>query len=191
MEENKKILITEFIEHFNGLQSDTAKQKYVSSIITRKYVPILEKKYLLQLMCEKSVVEEPVKSIDLVVNKINFIMAILGLYTSIVCERDENDAPKSFEAYDLIKQYDVFKYIAYDIETDLNELISINQEILDTWYATNTSTKAYVNELIETASRRFGITVEVLLDKLTGILEDETKMKKFITVFEKVVKKVK
>lgn len=191
MEENKKILITEFIEHFNGLQSETAKQKYVNSIITRKYIPILEKRYLLQLMCEKSVVEDPVKSIDLVVNKVNFIMAILGLYTSIICERDENDVPKSFEAYDLIKQNDVFQFIALGIGTDLDELLSINKEVLDTWYTTNTSTKAYVNEMLETAARRFGITIEVLLDKLTEILEDEAKMKKFITVFEKVVKKVK
>lgn len=191
MEENKKILITEFIEHFNSLQSDTLKQKYVSSIITRKYVPILEKRYLLQLMCEKSVVEESIKSIDLVVNKVNFIMAILGLYTSIVCERDENDVPKSFEAYDLIKQNDVFQFIAMAIGSDLDELLSINQEVLDTWYATNTSTKAYVNEVVETASRKFGITVEVLLDKLTEILEDDAKMKKVVTTLEKLMKKIK
>ena len=191
MEEIKKISITEFIEHFNGLQSDTAKQKYVGSVITRKYVPILEKRYLLQLMCEKSVVEEPIKSIDLVVNKVNFIMAILGLYTSIVCERDENDAPKSFEAYDLLKQNNVLQIITATIGSDLDELLSINQEVLDTWYATNTSTKAYVNEVVETASRRFGVTVNVLLDKLTEILEDEAKMKKFVTALGKVMKKIK
>lgn len=66
----KKILITEFVNHYNTLQNDTLKQKYVASVVKRKYVPILEKKALLQFMCKKSVVDKPFKPIDLVVNKV-------------------------------------------------------------------------------------------------------------------------
>ena len=74
---------------------------------------------------------------------------------------------------------------------DLEELMVVQKEIMDTWHMKNTSTQAYVDEVIETASRRFGITAELILDKLTEILEDEVKMKKAMTALEKLVKKIK
>lgn len=190
--EEKKILVSEFVKNYKTRTSDKLKSEYITSVMKRNYCPILEKRMILDLMLEKSVTDNDVPTIDMFVNKLNFYAAIISLYTYIVPDKDENGVAKSYEMYDLLVENDLMNPIFEHIgERELGELTSINGLLLDNWCAKNTSTEAYVNNLIKTASRRFGISIELLLDKLTEILDDEKKMKKVMTALDKVVKKIK
>ena len=192
MSETKKILVTDFVNNYNSRTSDKLKSDYITSIMKRNYCPILEKKMILNLMLEKSVTEDEIPTIDMFVNKLNFYAAIISLYTYIIPDKDENGIVKSYEMYDLLVENDLINQILGRIgERELGELTSINGLLLDNWCAKNTSTEAYVNNLINTASRRFGISIDLLLDKLAEILDDEKKMKKVISVLDKVTKKIK
>lgn len=191
----ERISVKDFVEGYNKLTNEQLKDNYIKKHIKTTYVPILSKKMILEIMNEKSVVNEPSPHIDMVVSRLNRLMAVLVLYTDIEPDKKENEdgttTPLTWEAYDVLKSTGLYEKLLEAIGEDLNELMLVQEQVLSTWHMANTSTEAYVNNLIETASRRFGITVELLLDKLTEILEDETKMKKAMTVLEKAMKKIK
>ena len=129
------------------------------------------------------------------VSKLNFVMAILVLYPDLEPDKQKNEdgttTPLTWETYDLLKSSGLYGKILDAIGEDLNELVLVNEQIIDSWQVANVSTEAYVNNLVETVSRRFGISIELLLDKVTEIIEDEKKMNKVISAFEKVIKKIK
>lgn len=190
--EKNKILVTDFVKRCKTLTNEKLKMDYISSVMKRNYCPILEKRAILNLMLEKSVNDDGIESVDLFLNKLNFFAAIISMYTYIVPEKDENDKPLSYEMYDLLTENDLMTPILELVgEREINELTSINGLLLDNWYATNTSPHAYVTNLIETASRRFGVAAGVGMEKLTEILEDETKMDKIVKALDKVLKKIK
>lgn len=192
MSETKKILVTDFVRKYNEVKSEDLKKKQVQGIIKRTYCPIIEKKMILDLMLEKSIVEDDVPYIDLFTNKLNFYAAIISLYTYIIPEKDENDKSKSFEMYDLLVENNIINAILEQIgERELGEFTSINGLILDNWYDKNTSTQAYVNSLVETASRKFGVVAGVGMEKLADVLSDEKKMDKIMSALDKMLKKIK
>ena len=55
----------------------------------------------------------------------------------------------------------------------------------------NTSTEAYISNLVDKASHKFALVAGVGMEKLANILDDEVKMKKVITAFDKAMKKIK
>ena len=122
-------------------------------------------------------------------------MAILVLYTDIEPDKQTNEdgttIPLTWDAYDTLKSSGLYGKILDAIGEDLNELMAVQDQILNSWHIENTSTEAYVNNLIDTVSRRFGISLDLLLDKLVEILDDEKKMKKVTTTLEKLTKKIK
>lgn len=190
--EEKNILVTDFVKKYNEVKSTDLKAKQIQGIIKRTYCPILEKKIILDLMLEKSIVEDNIPRIDMFVNKLNFYAAIISLYTYIVPEKDENDVSKSYEMYDLLIENNIMNAILEEIgERELSELTSVNGLLLDTWYAQHTSTQAFINNLIETASRKFGVVAGAGMDKLADVLSDEKKMDKVISALDKMMKKIK
>ena len=194
-EVKERISVSKFVEGYKKLTSEPMKDRYIKERIKTTYAPILQKKLILEMMNSKAVVSEPTPHIDMVVSKLNVVMAILILYTDLEPDKQANEdgttVPLTWETYDLLKSSGLYGKILDAIGEDLNELMSVQDQILNSWHMQNTSTEAYVNNLIETASRRFGVTADVLLDKLTEILEDEAKMKKFVTALGKVMKKIK
>ena len=195
IEVKERISISKFVDGYNQLTNDQLKDKYVKGHIKTTYVPILQKKLILEMMNEKAVVETPIKYIDMMVSKLNVVMAILVLYTDLEPDKQTNEdgttTPLTWEAYDALKSSGLYGKILDAIGEDLNELMSVQDQILNSWHMANTSTEAYVNNIIDTASRRLGISVELLLDKLTDILEDDAKTKKVTTMLEKLAKKIK
>jgi hypothetical protein len=194
-EVKERISVSTFVERYNKLTSEQLKDKYIKEHIKTTYAPILQKKLILEMMNKKSVVETPTKHIDMTVSKLNFVMAILVLYTDIEPDKQENEdgttTPLTWETYDLLKSSGLYGKILDTIGGDLNELMSVQDYILESWHMANTSTEAYVNNLIDIASRRFGISIELLLDKVIEILEDEKKTKKVMTILDKITKKIK
>lgn len=194
-EVKERISISKFVEGYNKLATDQLKDKYIKEHIKITYAPILQKKLILEMMNEKSVVESPVKHIDMMVSKLNVVMSILVLYTDIEPDKQINEdgttTPLTWEAYDTLKSSGLYVKILDAIGEDLNELMSVQDQILNSWHMANTSTEAYVNNIIDTVSRRFGISIELVLDKLIDILEDDAKTKKVTTILEKLAKKIK
>ena len=188
---NKKITVTEFVKGYKRLTSSELVNKYVASHITTTYAPLLTKKEVLTLMCEKSVVDDDIKYIDMIVNKLNLIMTILALYTDIVVEKDEKGKVLSWQAYDELKSCGALDIIISNIGSDIDELLVIQKEVLDTWHIKNDSTEAYIKQLIDFASRKLGIYAGAGMDKLSEVLSDETKMKKATDIARNVIKKIK
>lgn len=190
MSETKKILVTEFVKQYKELTDDNLKDRKIKSIIRRTYCPILEKKIILDLMLSKSINEEGSKHIDLFVNRINFIAAIISLYTTLLPEKDENGTSKTYEMYDLLVENDILNKILENIgEKEIAELTSINGIVMDNWYGANKSTEAYVSNLIETVSRKFGVYIGVGLEKMADALGDEVKMQRATNLLDRLFKK--
>ena len=192
MTENNKILVTDFIKKYNTLTNDNLKNNLIKSIIKRTYCPVIEKRMILNLMLEKSVTKDNTPYIDMFVNKLNFYAAVISLYTYIVPNKDENDKPKSYEMYDLLMENNLINPILEEIgEKEVVELTSINGLLLDTWHMKNSSPEAYVANLVETASQRFGIVAGTGMEKLTELLEDEKKVEKIMSTLDKMLHKIK
>lgn len=194
-EVKERISVSKFVEGYKNLTNDQLKDKYIKAHIKTTYAPILQKKLVLEMMNEKAVVETPVKHIDMVVSKLNFVMTILVIYTDIEPDKKTNDdgtiTPLTWEAYDLLKSSGLYGIILDLIGEDLNELMFVHNQIVDSWNTANISTESYVNNLIDTVSRRFGISIELLMDKLTEILDDEKKMSKAMDALDKAIRKIK
>lgn len=193
MSENKEnILITDFVKKCKSLTNDKLKNDYITSIMKRTYCPILTKKTVLNIMLDKSITDDDIPTIDMFTNKLNFYGAIISMYTYIIPEKDENDVPKSYEMYDLLIENNLLSPILERIgKREINELTMINGLVLDTWHLKNASTHAYVDNLIDTFSHKFGVYAGVGMEKLTELLEDEVKMKKIIDIIGKGIKKIK
>lgn len=195
IEVKERISISKFVDGYNKLTNEQLKDKYIKEHIKTKYAPILQKKLILEMMNEKSVVDSPTKHIDMMVSKLNVVMAILVLYTDLEPDKqtteDGTTTPLTWEAYDALKSSGLYGKVLDVIGEDLNELMSVQEQVLNSWHMANTSTEAYVNNIIDTVSRRFGISMELVLDKLTNILEDDAKTKKVTTMLEKLSKKIK
>lgn len=188
----EKKLVSKFIENYVGLKNDTVKTGQVHSIIRRTYCPLLEKKLILEMMAEKSAVMDPVPYIDMVLSKLNLTMAILALYTYLEVDKDENGVPKTFEAYDLLIQYDLLNAICNEIgEREINELLSVQEAVLDTWHTKNTSTEAYISGLVEKASEKIGVVAGAGAQQLAEVFEDETKINRLIDTWQNKIKKIK
>ena len=192
MSENKeRITVSDFVDGYNQLTSDQLKEKYVKKHIVTTYAPILSKRNVLQLMNEKSVVDGSVKYIDLTVLKLNLIMAILVLYTDIEPNKDEDGKPMTWISYDALKSTGLLERILEYIGDDIDELLSVQKDVLDTWHMKTSSTEAYVANLVEIASQRFGIAAGVVMEKLTELLDDEKKVAKIVSILDKTIKKTK
>lgn len=85
----------------------------------------------------------------------------------------------------------IFDKIIENIGEDIGELLSVQKDVLDTWYMKNKSTEAYVENLIEVASQKLGAYAGFGMDKLADVLSDEKKMNKVMIALDKILKKIK
>ena len=192
MSENKeRITVSAFVDGYNKLTREELKKKYVNKHVTTTYVPILNKMNVLSLMNEKSVVNEDIKYINLTVSKLNLIMAVLVLYTDVEPDKDQEGKPMTWDAYDKLKATGILEEILACIGDDVDELLSVQKDVMDTWHMKNNSPEAYVANLVGVASQRFGITTAVVMEKLAEVIEDDKKIEKVMTAFDKMLKKIK
>ena len=191
-EVKERISVSTFVERYSSLTNKQLKDKYVKEHVKSTYAPILSKKLILETMNDKSVVDGSIKYIDLTVSKLNFVMAILVLYTDIEPDKNEEGKPLTWDAYDKLKStYLIEDILSFIGEDEINELMSVQKTVMDTWTMKNTSAEAFVTNLIDVASRRLGVVAGASMDKLTEVLNDESKMKKVASALDKVLKKIK
>lgn len=188
----ERITVSTFVERYGKLNNDQLKDKYVKEHVKITYAPILKKKAILEVMNDKSVIDSPTgKYIDLITSKLNLTMAVLMLYTNIEPDKDEEGQPLVCESYDSLQSTGLIGKILNIIGSDVEELMNIQSQIMDTWYAQHTSTEAYVANLVEAASHKLGVYAGAGMDKLADVLSDEKKVNKIIAVFDKMLKKIK
>ena len=170
---NKKTLVNDFVKKYTALNSEQAKLGMVKSIMKRTYCPIIEKKFIIEMMVDKSKGEGKVAYIDMVLAKINFYMAIIGMYTNLETEKDEKGVAKNMEAYDMLTKADIFNAVLNEIgDKELGELMTVNEAALNTWHTKNTSTAAYVSDLVEKVSIIFSAAMGKELGSLADMLGD-------------------
>jgi len=170
----EKTLVSKFVENFNKLKDDTNKQALVKKHVTGHYAPLLSKTMVLNLMNEKSIAEgKHGKYINLTVSKLNLVMAILALYTDLTPDKEVDDAgeekAKSYESYDLLKESGALDMILNEIGADIQELITVQSEVIDTWTAQNCSTAAFLSDLVEKVSMIFSAGLGKELGGITEV----------------------
>ena len=193
MSENKeRITVSAFAERYGKIANEQLKDKYVKEHIVRTYSPILNKINVLTLMNEKSVVNDSTgKYIDLAVSKLNLVMAILVLYTDIEPDKSENGTPLTCDSYDVLRSTGLYEKILNTIGKDIEELMSVQSFVIETWYNKNASTQAYIANLVGNFSQKFGVAAGTGMEKLSTVLDDEVKFKRVMGALEKLIKKVK
>lgn len=170
--------ISEFVEKYNKLSSTEARKRLNDSIIKRTYAPVYEKKLVLQLMLDKSIVttDNGVKYIDMFTSKLNFYAAIISLYTNLEYEQNEKGITDSGASYDLIKQYDIIDIVCEAIgENELKELISINDLLIDTFHNQNNNIEAFLADQIKRLSVLLGGVAGAAIEKLGTISMENLK----------------
>lgn len=183
---NEKILVNDFVERYLSFSDDELRENYLQTIIKRTYCPVIEKKAVLDLMLKKSINEENIKYIDMFVNHINFIAAIILLYTNITPDKDEQGKSKTYDMYDLLVENGIFNKILKIIgEKEISELTSINNTIIDTWNMQNSSTEAYISNLVKRFGTLFSTITDASAKSLIDILNDSEKMQSVIDVLSK------
>ena len=191
MNENR-ISVKQFVEEYKKITSETQKKQYIKNHITKTYCPIFEKMTLLKTMNEKSVVDDNSgKYIDMTVSKLNTVMSILFLYTDFYVEKDDNGIPKSWECYDLLQSTKILGKILEAIGDDIDELMTVQAEVMNTWHEKNVSTRAFITELINKGIDRLIAATEVSAKELYALFDNEEKMKIVNSTIKKLINKTK
>ena len=182
---SKVVTVSGFVKHYSSLASDATKQKYLSSHIVRKYCPVLMKRAMQEAMVEqsKAATNEGIPYIDMMVSKINFVMAVIALYTDLIVDRDENDRPDSVKAYDVLNESGVQDVIMDQIgEDEIQEMITIQDGQLQSFEQENHSTEAVLMQLVDRFGQTLGIGLGYIQDVMKGKSQEEVlgKIKEFV-----------
>jgi len=171
--------VLEFIEKYNRLSSTSAKNKMIESIMKRTYCPVLEKRVILQKMLEKSIAtdssNETIQYIDMFVFKLNYIMSIIILYTSLAIDTKivaGEKIAKTEEIYDGLVESKIIKEIYEQIgEDELKELNNINEMLISNFDYTHCTGYAYLTKTLNNATQLISTTIQPIIgyvDQLMG-----------------------
>ena len=178
----KKTTISQFNEALNKVTGETTRNAIIKKHVISHYAPIREKIAVLKLMNEKSIAQgKHGQYIDLTVSKMNLVMAVLVLYTDLIPDVNTSGESLSWEAYDFLKSTGTLEVILNTIGKDLDELISVQEQIMGTWQNENTTTAAYINNLVEKVGMIFSTALGKELGGLAETLagasdEDKTEL---------------
>ena len=187
-----KMTVKEFVEKYNLLMDASSKQKLVEAIIVNEYVPVLKKRLVLENMLKKSIIEDKNgnRYIDMFVNQINFSCIVLALYTKFDLTRKDDSSV--YDDYDLLVSSGSMEHIMKAMNgEEINRLISINKQVMDTFYNKEKTTEAYINKLITQCTTVFGSMCNSGLEQLSRTLQDENKELDIIDFVIDTVKKFK
>lgn len=166
------ITISEFIEKYNSFNSETAKQNYLKGFIKCDYAPLLNKKTVLELALNRSIMkkENGIEYIDMFTNKLNFIASIMVLYTNIIADKDSEGNTKTYEMYDLLVKNNVLDCI-YEIigKNELNELLNVNKLLLDTFYEKNNNIPFNADKIITMVFNKIESIMNGFVDSINNI----------------------
>lgn len=192
MSENRieTISVSQFVKEYKEIPNEGQKKAYIKKHVIRTYCPLLDKINMLKVMNDKSVVnDENGKYIDMTVSKLNTVISILVLYTDVRPDKDENEKNLSWQTYDLLKSTKILERILEIIGEDINELMLVQKDVMDTWYTKNASTEAVIRDIVDKAIEKFGVVAGVGIQELSSVLDDDKKLIKILNNFKKILGK--
>jgi hypothetical protein len=186
MSENKiksenKISVQEFVDKYKACDF-LDKNTYVCSIINRYYVPVLEKKLVLETLLNKCVVkgDNGVMYIDMFLNKINLFTAIMILYTDLNVIKNDSNLSNTFSDYDLLEENGLITLITDSIGNDINNLIEINNILIEQWNQSYSSTAAFIGRVSNSFSVTLGSFLKSGFEQFKNIVGNDSKIKEII-----------
>lgn len=188
--ENNRTLVSKFVEDFNKLVNDVNKQALVKKHVSTHYAPILKKRNVLEITMNGCIGNGKAgQYIDMFASKLNFIGSILILYTDLTPDKIINDEgkeiPNIWGAYDLLKESGAYSMLLNEIGADLEELISVQEQILGTWHNENASAASYISNVVEKVSMILSTAIGKELGSITEVfngLSAEEKQNFFATL---------
>lgn len=175
MNTENKTLVSKFVEDFKKATNETNKLAMVKKHVVTHYSPILHKMNVLNIMVDGCVKQGKAgKYIDMIQSKMTFISAMLILYTDLMVDKmttsEGKDVPDIWSAYDQLKESGALDMMIDEIGSDLEELFSIQNQMLETWHNENASISAFISDLVEKVGMIFSAGLGKELGSLTDML---------------------
>ena len=184
--------IREFVEKYNKLTSDTAKENLINSIIERHYAPILKKRAALELIFNKCIKEKDgIEYIDSFLVQIGLMQAVLSLYTNLETKHKETDNDTIFTDYDLLMENGIYLVIMYKIgEQDIKELMNVYSSVEET-FLNQQNIESYIAKQVTRFGELIGTVSNSGMERLSEVLKNEDTMNFIANKFKEVVDKSK
>lgn len=171
--------IIEFCEKYKNMNSDKAKEQMVTAHVKRKYCPILEKRLILQMMIDNSVMtsDSGIKFIDMMTSKINYTLALIALYTDLIIDKKEvngKEVGENYECYDALIESNAIGAVCEEIgEAEIKEFSSVNATLIDNFERSEGSFEAYMGRVVGELRQSINGIFEMMSDpeRLAGIME--------------------
>lgn len=180
------MLVKEFVDGYNNLKKPELKKEWCEKHLKRTYAPLIEKTALLSTLVDSCVMKNDagILYLNMVCNKMNLTHAIICLYTDLELADPKGDEAKSqvINNYDSFRQYGIIDDFCSLIgDREIDELLSVNGECLNTWHEEHSSSRAFLSELTDKAVRTFVEMAALMKETVTD--EDRDKLSETIKGF--------
>lgn len=168
-----RISISKFVNEYLSLDPPDRKS-YLDSIMTKKYVPCLDKNTIISAMLEGAIdTQYDIPRINYFAVHIDFNMALLIMYTKLSIDKNgEDDKEAIFRAYDLLKENELFWEIYERIgEDEYNECYMIKDMILSK-YKDDASTGAQLSKFVVRAGAVIDSGMKVFNDQISELAKN-------------------
>lgn len=165
--------ILEFVKKYTDANSEKIKDQMLRSRVKRTYCPIIEKRTILQIMLDNSIVttDVGVKYIDMTTSRINYTMSLIALYTDLKVDSNDDGKGMINEDYDaLIESGLVGKICEIIGESELREFASINADIIQNFQASQGSLEAMLARFLVVFSEKVGVAAGIVLENMDRIM---------------------
>lgn len=192
MNNENNMSVTEFADKYKKYVAESKHDELdelMSKVIKRRYAPVTLKKSFLQIALNSSIQTESngYKYIDMFALRINLYSILVPLYTNLYIEKDENDTPLVLEAYDAMHKNDIHDTDIWDeifneelAAGEFDELMSIQKNLIDTFYNKEGNTGAVIMKLIDDISRKLGIAAGYAINEMEKVTKDKNASGKII-----------
>ena len=180
--ENRKILISDFVKKYNNMNTKL-KGDFIRSIVTRRYCPITLKRALLQNMLDRSIAanEHGIEYIDMYTHRLNTIGFIVGMYTNLEYESDEEGNKIVADGYDILTESGVLDKIIEEIgEREMTEIETVEKTLMDSWYNQHNA-ETYIASQITRLGEVIGSFAYTLLNEMDNLASDDSKIKNIMS----------
>lgn len=176
------MLVSEFVKGFNNLKNPELQRNFCNQHLVKKYASIVQKNAVLKNFADGCVKrnDSGISYLDMVANKMNMTWAIVFLYTDLTLDevedtlKDAQGNPVTKKRQDVIGLYDQFQEygiinVFCDLigERELNELLMVNNNVIETWHEEHSSARAFVSELTDKAVRTFVEMTALMQEAIT------------------------
>ncbi len=182
--------VKKVVENFNALKNEDSKKSFVAGLVYRHYVPFGEKYMVLKGMLDKSTYENDngIKYVNAVVFKIDYMLALVSMYTSIDLLKDNDGKLRAFDSYDLLISSSLLPYIIGEIgDMEITEIDDINKALIDTFENENNNVANYVMTQLNNMTKIISESLNGGFSDIVKIANDKDK----ISMIKDYIKEIK